>query len=255
MTKVVPYKNDYILVERNELLSQLILWTSVSISVATLVISKAHVPFSKETTISLLNTINSFLAVVYFVSDIVANYLFQLAETKRREDFFDNSLNTQLAEATSEGYFSNENLDPGIVKMGVNNFENSYLSKTVAGRMLQPMLKKIALILALFLALALFTDREILTTALQLVFPFTIIQQTTRLFLYHKRIDDVFKNYQKIFSSTADGKKEQLIIHNMTSYETTLSWACIKLNGNIFNKVNEELTPKWEAMKQKYHIS
>lgn len=254
MTKVVPYKNDYALVERNELLSQIILWTSVSISVTTLIISRADVSFCKETTISLLNTINCFLAVVYFVSDIVANYLFQLAETKRREDFFDNSLNTQLAEATSEGYFSNEHLSPGILKMGVNNFENSYLSKTVASRMLKPMLIKSAMVVALFLALALFTDREILTTALQLVFPFTIIQQTIRLFLYQKRISGVFKHYLIIFGSTSDDKKEQLIIHNMTSYETTLSWACIKLNSKVFNKVNEELTPKWEAMKQKYHI-
>lgn len=255
MTKKVPYKNDYELVEKNELLSQFILWISVIISVATLIISKTNFPYCKETAISLLNTINCFLAVVYFVSDIVANYLFQLAETKRREDFFDNSLKTQLAEATSEGYFSNEHLSPGILKLGVNNFENSYFSKTVSSKMLQPMLIKSALVLTLFLALALFTDREILTTALQLVFPFTIIQQTIRLFLYHKRMNDVFKNYQKIFDSTTDGKKEQLIIHNMTSYETTLSWACIKLNSKIFNKVNDELTPKWEAMKQKYHIS
>ncbi len=254
MTKIVPYKNDYLLVERNELLSQIILWTSVFISVATLIITKADVPFYKEPKISLLNTINCFLAVVYFISDIVANYLFQMAETKRREDFFDNSLNTKLSEAISEGYFSNEHLSPSILKMGVNNFENSYFSKNITRRMLQPMLLKTALILVLFLILALFTDREILTTALQIVFPFTIVQQTIRLLLYHKRIGDVFKNYQKIFSSTAEGNKEKLIIHNMTSYETTLSWACIKLNSKIFNKVNDELTPKWEAIKKNYHI-
>ncbi len=253
--KIVPYKYDYELVEKNELLSQFILWVSVIISITTFIIFKINFPFCKETAVNLLNRINCFLAVVYFVSDIIANYLFQLAETKRREDFFDNSLKTQLAEATSEGYFSNEHLSPGILKLGVNNFENSFFSKTISSKMLQPMLLKFVLVLFLFLALALFTDRETLTTVLQLVFPFTIIQQTIRLLLFHKRMNDIFKNYQKIFDSTTDGMKEQLIIHNMTSYETTLSWACIKLNSKTFNKVNDELTPKWESMKQKYNIT
>ena len=211
MSQKVPYKTDYNLVEKNEMLSQSILWTSVIISAITLIASK------------------------FDVSDIVGNYLFHLAETKRREDFFDNSLNTQLAENNSEKYFSNESLNQGIIKMGVNSFENSFFSKSVSKKMLTPMLIKSALVLALFLALALFTDREILTTALQLALPFTILLQTIRLFLYNKRMKDVFKTYQRIFSSTVDTKKEYLIISNMTNYETILSWACIKLDSKRFD--------------------
>lgn len=254
MTKKVPYKNDYSLVEKNELLSQSILWSSVIISIVTLIVSRYNFGFCKETAVVYLNALNCFFAVIYFLSDIVANYLFQMAEAKRRDDFFDNSLNTQLAEKNSEGYFSNQHLNHGIVKMGVNNFENSFLSKSVSGKMLKPMLLKSALVFTLFLSLALFTDREILTTALQLVFPFTIIQQSIRLFLYYKRINDVFKNYQKIFASTTDGKKEQLIIHNMTSYETTLAWACLKLDSDIFEKMNPDLSIEWEELKRKYNI-
>ncbi len=176
-----------------------------------------------------------------------------MAEVKRRDDFFDNSLNTQLAEATSTGYYSNEHINPGLLKMGVNSFENSFFSKAVSGKMLKPMLKKSALLLILFLALAL-TNKELLTIALQLALPFTIILQTIRLFLYNKRMKDIFKNYQTIFSATTDGKKEQLIIHNMTSYETTLSWACIKLDSKLFDEMNDDLTIKWEEIKQRYNI-
>ena len=254
MTKHVPYKNDYTLVETNESLSQFILWFSVVISIITLIISKGSFPSCKETIVLFLNSLNCLLAVVYFVSDIVANYLFQMAEAKRRDDFFDNSLSIQLAEANSEGYFSNEHLSHGILKMGVNNFENSFFSKKVSEKMLRPLLIKSAVVLFLFLALAIFTDREILATVLQLVLPFTILQQTIRLLLYNKRIKDVFKHYQKIFSTTTNDKKEQLIIHNMTSYETTLSWACIKVDSKLFDEMNDELSKDWEEIKKKYYI-
>ena len=139
--------------------------------------------------------------------------------------------------------------------MGVNSFENSFFSKSVSKKMLTPMLIKSALVLALFLALALFTDREILTTALQLALPFTILLQTIRLFLYNKRMKDVFKTYQRIFSSTVDTKKEYLIISNMTNYETILSWACIKLDSKRFDKMNDDLSAQWESLKQKYNIN
>lgn len=255
MSKKVPYKTDYKLVEKNELLSQSILWVSVIVSVVTLIIFKGNFPTATTETTDFLNKLNCFLAITYFVSDIVANYLFQLAEAKRREDFFDNSLNTQLAENNSEKYFSNENLNHGVIKMGVNNFENCFFSKSVSGKMLTPMLLKSALVLALFLALALFTDRETLTTALQLALPFTILLQTIRLFLYNKRMKDVFKTYQRIFSSTVDGKKEHLIIGNMTNYEIILSWACIKLDSKLFDKMNDDLSAQWEDLKKKYNIN
>ena len=146
-------------------------------------------------------------------------------------------------------------MNQGIIKMGVNSFENSFFSKSVSKKMLTPMLIKSALVLALFLALALFTDREILTTALQLALPFTILLQTIRLFLYNKRMKDVFKTYQRIFSSTVDTKKEYLIISNMTNYETILSWACIKLDSKRFDKMNDDLSAQWESLKQKYNIN
>ena len=100
MSKKVPYKADYDIVETIESISLSILWFSVAISVLTLIVLKFGTFSSNEVIVPYLNTTNSFLSVIYFISDIVSNYLFQIAEAKRREDFFDNSLNTQLAELT-----------------------------------------------------------------------------------------------------------------------------------------------------------
>jgi hypothetical protein len=254
MTKKIPYHNDYALVDNNELISKWLLWLSVITSIVTVIISKSKPFDSNENAITILNAINSILTVGYFFSDIIGNYLFYQAERNRRDDFFDNSLSTKLSIENTEEYYSNDNVSPGIEKMGVNSFENSFFSKEVSKQMLPPLVYKSIAVIIIFLILALFTDREILSTALQALLPLTILQQTIRLFLYNKRVNDVFKKYQSIFSVTTDGNKQLLIIHTMTSYETVLSWACIKLDSKIFNKLNDSLTIQWEQLKKKYSI-
>jgi hypothetical protein len=92
MTKVVPYKKDFDHVSNVQKISDLILFCFVAVAIATIL-----VPFVglERTTLdcisSSLNLVNGFLAVTFFLSDIVSNYLFQQAEAKRRDDFFDNS--------------------------------------------------------------------------------------------------------------------------------------------------------------------
>lgn len=254
MAKLVPYNPSYDIVEKNDSFSQAMLWCSVIVSIIILGISKIDSIPRTESTIPFLNQVNCFLAVSYFISDIVGNYLFQIAEAKRREDFFDNSLSTKLAEVASVDYFTNDHISAGVLKMGVNSFENSFFSKNISGKMLRKMLYKAALVLAIFLALALFTDRELLALALQLALPFTIIVQTIRLFLFHKRVEDIFKQYQKIFTATASHMQEQLILQTVTNYEALLAWACIKLDSGIFHSMNDELSQQWLNLKSRYDI-
>jgi hypothetical protein len=255
MSKKVPYKSDYKLVERNELVSKAILWMAVLVTISILIISSFKSLCFSGAILQLLNNAGCFLSVSYFISDLVANYLFQLAEAKRREDFFDNSLNTQLSEENSENYFSNENLNYGITKMGVNSFENVFFSKSISRKMLVRMVVKMAIVLFLFLFLAIFMERTLIVIALQLALPFTIILQTIRLFLFHKRMEDIFRHYQSIFSSASEEKRDYLIIRNMTYYETVLSWACIKLDSKTFESMNERLSAQWEDLKVKFKIT
>ena len=255
MTKKVPFKNDFILVERNETYAKYILYASIMMSFVALIIDTSISFKCKNLIILFLNSLNCIFAIGYFVSDIFGNYLFQIVETKRRNDFFDNSLQTRLSEENSKGYFSNDNIAPGIKKMGVNCFENVYFSKSVTKKMLKPMLLKLVLVMILFLCAAFFTNHYILIFLLQLVLPFTIVQQSVRVFIYNNRLEAIFNKFQHIFSSTSDGHQTQLIIHNMTSYESNQAWACIKLDSKLFDEMNNELSIKWEEIKLKYIIT
>ncbi|MEI2824279.1 MAG: hypothetical protein V9F02_12760 [Chitinophagaceae bacterium] len=255
MTKVVPYKKDFDLVSKVEKISNIILWSSVTFSIVTIIISYSEIQQSTaENLTSILNAVNCFLAVAYFLSDIISNYLFQLAEAKRRDDFFDNSLNTNLSEENSNKYFTNDDTNTGIRKLGVNCFENSFFTKSIATKMLLPMIIKSIVVFILFLILAI-SNNHLFTAALQIALPYTIIQQTIRLFVFRNRVENVCKGFQRIFSTNNKKTIEQAIIHNVTSYETTLAWGCIKLDSNLFNQMNDELSEKWNKIKAKYNIS
>lgn len=256
MTKVVPYKKDFDLVSVVEKISNVILWSSVAVSIATIVIFYSGMEQTiANKLIVVLNTVICFLSVSYFLSDIFSNYLFQLAEAKRRDDFFDNSLYTNHSEENSNEYFTNDNISPGIKKMGINCFENSFFTKSVATAMLKPMVIKTVIVVLLFLFLALFTNNHLFTTALQIALPFTIIQQTIRLFIFKNRVNGICKEFRQIFTTHNKKTIYKSILHNVTSYEATLSWACIKLDSNLFNKMNDELSEKWNKIKAKCNIA
>ncbi len=87
MTKVVPYKKDFDLVSKVEKISNIILWSSVTFSIVTIIISYSEIQQSTaENLTSILNAVNCFLAVAYFLSDIISNYLFQSSYILPRND-------------------------------------------------------------------------------------------------------------------------------------------------------------------------
>lgn len=255
MTKIVPYKKDFDHVSIVEKLSSIILWSSVFISTATIITSYFEIKYLKQIDLTLIfNSIISCFAIIYFVLDIVTNYLFRSAEAKSRDDFFDNSLNTKLSIENSDKYFTNDNINTGIKKLGVNCFENSFFTKSVATKMLKPMIMKSIIVFLLFLVLAI-SNNQLFIAVLQIALPYSIIQQTLRLFVFRNRVENVCKGFQQIFSTNNSKSIMQSIIHNVTSYETTLSWACIKLDSKLFNKMNDDLSEQWDKIKNKYNIT
>jgi hypothetical protein len=255
MTKKVPYLPDFTSVEDNERIKDYILYSSVVISIFTLIIESVKFENGKELTLAILNSLNCLFAVGYFAFDIIANSMFRKAEMKRRDDLFDNSLNTKIAEEKSVGYFSNDNHNHGITKLGINCFENSFFSKAIASTMLKPMMIKSALVLFVFIVLALCANNKIISTVFQFALPYTILLQTYRLYLYIKGMETSFKNFQIIFSAVASTEREKHILHNTVTHEATQAWACVKLHTPTFYQLNPSLTIQWEAIKMQYGIA
>lgn len=253
--KKVPHSIDYKAVETVDTISNYVLICSAIISIAILITDNdIYFNENKDNRLIFLNSVLSIIAVSYFVLDMINNYLFQKAEEHRRNDFIDNSLGTTLASENSSGYFSNEAVSKGIFKMGANSFENSFFTLEISNRMKLKMVIKSAIIILLFLATAFFTTHKILAGVFQITLPFTVLQQTVRLFIFNARVKNIFENFKTIFSSVAY-KRNQLLISLVLKYETTLSWGSIFLSSKIFEKHNERLSSEYNKLKLRYEIS
>lgn len=254
MNRIVPHDINYKAINKVSSIASFVLYTSALIALILLFIDKTTFVANKELYNKNLNSGLAILAILYFLIDIVQNYLFQQAELNRKNDFIDNSFETKLSDENSHGYFSNDSFPAGIYKLGVNGFENSFFSKAISKKMIFPSITKVALILILFLLVIFYTDQSTLIALIQIALPFTIIQQTIKLIFFHYHIKRVVDTYKHIFANVANSKKSPLIIDNVINYEKTLSWSGIQLDSKLFNKHNAKLTIDWEALKTKYSL-
>jgi hypothetical protein len=254
MAKKVPFFADYKTIGRISTVSDWTLWLAVISALVSLSIDLKIFKDLSGKIQHYSNIVSCFLAVVYFTIDMLTNYLFQCAEAHRRNDFFDNSLNTVLADENTEEYFTNDNVAASIYKLGVNGFENSFFTLNISSRALKGMVVKSTVVFFIFLTVALFAGERILLVVLQLALPLTIIQQTIRMLVFKNRIEQVHENFKRIFAMSPGDKQDNLLIHNVTNYETTLAWASIKLPNNLFNKMNGKLSLQWTAIKNRLNI-
>ncbi|RYY89473.1 MAG: hypothetical protein EOO15_06045 [Chitinophagaceae bacterium] len=254
MARIVPHDIDYKVVNRFDSVCDRLLYSSATTSAAVIFVDLTTiVPLSNK--VFLLTLLNSFLSVFalgYFVLDIFQNYYFQKAEETRRKDLIDNGFGTQLANANSAEYYSNDTYSYGIKKLGINCFENAYYSKEISKRMFAPALQRSIVIIVLFLVVVFSTSTNFLNSILQIALPFTILQKTIKLKLYNHRLCEVFEGFKNVFSNIPAQNQEPLVIFYMMKYETTLAWASISLDSKIWEKNDAQFEQDWTAIKARY---
>lgn len=245
MSKRVPFKILYDNIETITKIGSGLLNTTAGIYLLLLILEK----FQLSDYVHLLNIIVAIFSFAYFLIAIFQHCVFFVAENNRILDFIDNSLGTKLSEVKSVGYFSNDNVEAGIIKMGINCFENSYFTYKIAMEMLKWLAIKSTIILALFIIVAAIGQSSTFIMLLKLSLPFSVIQSTIRVFTIEHYTKRVFENFMQIFQYNADKKLDALIINNVLAYEKTLSWANIKLSDKIFQDLNNQLSSEWESIK------
>jgi hypothetical protein len=254
MNKIVPFKTNYDRVNTIGDIGTLLLYTSGLISIAVLILEKSPFP-NKEIFQNCLNSILAVFSVIYFFSILAHNYFFQNAEFHRKDDFTDNSLKTKLSEKKSINYFSNDNIENGVLKLGVNCFENSFFTLNILKKMASKESIKSTIILCLFILVAAISDNRVFMTLLKMALPLSIIQKTVKILLLQQRVSKVFFDFKQIFTDVNEASQPSLIINNVINYEKSLSWACITLDSKVFNQMNTELSIEWERIKNEHSLS
>ncbi len=205
-----------------------------------------------------VNALNSLLILAYFVLDLTSSYLLQKAEMLRRLVFIDNSFDVNLTGKKSAGYFTNESLTPGVYKMAVNCFENSFFSHFISSKMLVKLAIKNIPIAAIFIAAASMGEAKIVNLIFQLSLPVVLVQQLIKLAFYVSTTETVLNNFKTLFSdlrgNPPSDQRTPEILRNVIQYETNISWGSIRLSSSLFNKFNDELSIEWDRMKTEYLI-
>ena len=177
---------------------------------------------------------------------------------KRRLDWLDNSFQTNFSGKKSQNYFTNEKLSPGLYKLAVNCFENSYHTQFIISKMLSLIITQTIIIVLAFIVSAYFGNREIIRLFFELSLPAFLIQKLIKAIIYSSRIAEVHDKLKCLFNDLMkhdfDGKTAEAL-RDIIEYETALSWASIPLSSKMFWKNKDKLAEDWSELKREYKIN
>lgn len=248
----VPFRSTFEIAKKYEFYSDVFLYTSTICVILSFLLSNYKlIDFS-----NIFNTINSFFIVIYAILTFITEYVLLGASSYKRQDFIDNSFNTSYSEEKTESYFSNDNLEFGILKMGINCFENTLFTYHISKKMLIHILIKNSIISTIFLAITLSGNRSLVVMFLQLALPFLLLSKAFKHFLFVNKIERIYENFRKMFNNFSKDSKTVVpeILLNVIEYESILSWANILLDTKIYDNLNKDLSIKWNNLKKEYNL-
>lgn len=257
MAKYTPQYDTFKQVLKLDFYINRITWFVFFLSVLTSVLEHFKEEHKYLSLVFLLSAIITFslFVIEFIISAIRDYYLFPKAEYKRRKDLIDNSLESQYSIKNSKKYFTNNEIEPSIYKLGVNLFQNIHFTNTISEKMRKKEIIKTSIFGFLLIIMAFwgFKNSLIPLSVLQLFFSAFIVGELIKLLLFVQKNRNSIEQLQTFFSSNE--KDASIIFKVLLDYESNLAWAGIVLDEDIFNELNESTEKDWEKIKKKYNIT
>ncbi|WP_242311712.1 hypothetical protein [Bacillus cereus group sp. BfR-BA-01331] len=201
--------------------------------------------------------------LAYFIAD---NYLtiFKIpnVEDKRRVHLLTNSFDVPLDNERTHKYYNN-GLEPSLLKLGANIFENTLFAERVTHEMVKKERVKILAFVVVFIVALLFrtTEIELISILAQTLFAGTLIPAYIRLEVLHSKNKAIYKCLYDIFllhqQDSSNGSEKRLsakLLDCFVKYESAKAYSGVKQDSAIFRKINPEVTQEWEEIKQRLDI-
>ena len=198
----------------------------------------------------------------YFVID---NYLsiFKIpsVEDKRRVHLLTNSFNVPLDNERTHKYYNND-LEPSLLKLGANIFENSLFAERVTHKMVKRERVKVGIFIIVFIVALMLrtTEMELISILAQTLFASTLITYYIRLEVLHFKNKAIFDCLYDIFllhNQRTNDDNERLsakLLDCFVKYEAAKAYSGVKQDSNIFHKINDDVTQEWEEIKRTLNI-
>lgn len=195
--RIVPHGVSYQTVEMLNKYAETLLYLSTVLSIAISLLGYFNLLSDLK---SVLIGMNILIICIYGFLDNRANFIFTRAEMKRRLDWLDNSFGTNFSGKKSQGYFTNEQLSPGLYKLAVNCFENSYHSQFIISKMLGNIIFQTVVIILIFIASAYIGNREIIRLFFELALPAILLQKLIKAIYFTSRMSEVQDRFKSLFN-------------------------------------------------------
>lgn len=206
-----------------------------------------------ETATHYIVAANCFILVVFQVLSFFGELLLFNAEKQKRLDLYDNSFGTKLSETHSEGYYSNDDVTPGYMKLAANNFESVFFTYRIMKEDLSRVIIKAVIICAIFVLVAMLGLQNIFILLIQITLPITIIVESVRFAKTESRVKDIYLEYRKLFEKK-DNIRHADILNQLINYTATLTAGSVLLSDRTYNKLNASLSEEWEKIKNEFDI-
>lgn len=191
--------------------------------------------------------------VVFFIAGIVIRtYFASRAHSSRFADFVSNAFSVPLIPSPSEGYYNTPAGDP-FMRMGASVLENTLFTKSILGRMLRFERARICLYVLAWLWAAVYraTDLELLAVAAQVLFSEQLLSRWVRMEWLRARVERLYDDLFALIQSSSDTRSKEFrarVIEALIRYETSKAQAALSLSSRIFNKLNPELSTRWQSV-------
>jgi hypothetical protein len=207
--------------------------------------------------ISVIIAINLILVLLFVYFGLRQNYIFSRAERNRRLEYIDNSFDTNFGGKRVVNYFTQDKLQYGFYKLCVNCFENVFHTFSIVREMQAGVFLKAFIIAIFFVFSAAVGDKGIIRSIIEAILPLAIIQDAIKIAIFSNRLETTLSNFKSFFSSIKDKPfldKEPEALKNVIEYETTIAWASIPLDSDVFYKNQDILAKEWDELKKQYKI-
>ena len=211
----------------------------------------------------IIDSISILALFMLLILEHIATYIIFQAEQTRRNDYFDNSFGTNYGYDPSQNYYDTDEINYGLYKMITNTFESAFFSLEISKRMFYKKLKINIVFFPIIICLAIygFIQTSLSLPILQLFLSKFFLVELLDIYKYNSRVEKVFSDLKRLFTNNLINTTESIeknmaeIIKLYIEYESNISDLKILLDSKIYCSLNEELTAKWNLMKENYNIS
>ena len=191
--------------------------------------------------------------IQFVLSQVNRFYLIPKAERMRREQMLTDAFDAPLSHEKTSLYYNNS-YSPSIQRLGANTMENALFSKEVAAKMLVSKRLLIGVYLVIWLLIFSFrnVDLDLIVWITQLVFSGEIIVQWLNLEVLRIRQERTYEKLHSHFLHEIGCESQRAIatiLASFVAYEAAKSSASYLLSSKVFNKLNPEITRKWEQVR------